>query len=77
VLSQPNPNCNKDLSVCSVESVIQKERYCALSGIQDEGKGRPQLLRCKICGEMVNSWWMEDHRDNTCKCYKCYGKRWC
>ncbi len=46
-----------------------------LSDIEPVQENSPQLLRCKVCGALVDRWWMEDHSDNTCKCYNCYGKR--
>jgi competence CoiA-like predicted nuclease len=44
-----------------------------LSDIEPVQENSPQLLRCKVCGALVDRWWMEDHSDNTCKCYNCYG----
>lgn len=32
-------------------------------------------LKCMICGELVDTWWMEDTAIEMCKCYNCYGKR--
>lgn len=44
-----------------------------LSDVQDVAVENSVMLKCKICGEITDSWWMADFGDNTCKCNKCYG----
>jgi competence CoiA-like predicted nuclease len=43
------------------------------SDVQDVAVENSVMLKCKICGEITDSWWMADFGDNTCKCNKCYG----
>jgi hypothetical protein len=51
-----------------VNSVYSSEIKC-------KNENSYKLLRCKVCGEIVDRWWMEDYSDNSCKCYNCYGKK--
>lgn len=53
----------------------QNENDHKSSDIHDVAENNSIILRCKICGEMTDSWWMADFGDNSCKCNKCYGKR--
>lgn len=46
-----------------------------LSDVQHVAVNSSIMLKCKICGEITDSWWMADFGDNTCKCKKCYGRK--
>lgn len=66
----------KNVNNLSCESLnVQNENDHKLSNAHDISENNSIMLRCKICGEMTDSWWMADFGDNTCKCKKCYGKK--
>jgi len=54
---------------------FQQKSDNKLQDVQDITEYNSIMLKCKMCGEITDSWWMADLGDNTCKCKKCYGKR--